>query len=229
LVLPESMQDQAQTRLLTEGARCLGLELSDEALTRLSVYLEEIRRWSKVADLVSQADPESVIRKHIIDSLAVSPLIPSAGRVLDLGSGAGFPGLVLAVMESSRDIVLIEARRKRANFLKEVARRMKVVNVRVYEGRAEQLASEGFLRASFGVVLTRATWSLKEFLGLARSFLAAGGIALAMKGPQVGKELIGLETYPQILGFSLQRRYEYSLPFGNEKRQAIIFAKECFT
>jgi 16S rRNA (guanine527-N7)-methyltransferase len=223
------MLSTAQTQVLREGAKRLGLELSDEVVSRFSIYLAELQRWSKVADLVSQTDAETIIRKHLLDSLSILPLVPPDRRLLDLGSGAGFPGLVLAIVEPFRDVVLLEARRKRVSFLKEVVRRTKAVNVRVYEGRTETLAAEASLRASFGVVITRATWSLKEFLRLAGPFVADNGIVLAMKGPQVEKEMLGLETLLQTTGLHLQRRHEYTLPFGGERRQAVIFARKCST
>ena len=223
------MLDHAQTHLLREGARCLGLELSGENLARFAIYLEEIQRWSKVTDLVAQPDPETVIRKHLLDSLAVSALVPPDSRLLDLGSGAGFPGLVLAIVGAAREVALVEARRKRVSFLKEVVRRTQAMNVRVYEGRAEVLAAEESLRAHFGVVITRATWTLKEFLRLAGPFVVDSGVALAMKGPQGEKELSELEPYLQTVGFCLQNRHAYTLPCGTEKRQVIIFAKKCST
>lgn len=223
------MLNQSQTDLLTKGARCLGLELSDQHLACFSLYLEEIARWSRVTDLISQTDAETIIRKHLLDSLAVSPLIPADTHLLDLGSGAGFPGLVLAIMQSTREVVLLEARRKRVSFLKETVRRLKINNVKVYEGRAETLAQEDSLRASFAVVISRATWNLKEFLTLAQPFVADRGIVLAMKGPQGEKELNDLAAFPQTCGFCLQRISEYVLPFGEERRKAIIFAKQCLT
>ncbi|HEV8717405.1 MAG TPA: 16S rRNA (guanine(527)-N(7))-methyltransferase RsmG [Candidatus Binatia bacterium] len=223
------MLNQSQTYLLTEGARRLGLELADTHLACFSLYVEEIARWSRVTNLISQIDPEIIIRKHILDSLAVSPLIPADIRLLDLGSGAGFPGLVLAILQSSRAVVLLEARRKRVSFLKETVRRVKITNVKVYEGRAETLAKEDSLRTSFAVVISRATWSLKEFLTLAHPFIADRGIALAMKGPRGEPELNDLADFPQTLGFCWQGLCEYTLPFGAERRQTIIFAKQCLT
>jgi 16S rRNA (guanine527-N7)-methyltransferase len=224
------MLTQAQTLLLTEGAKRLGLDLADEEIACFSTYLEELLRWSKVADLVSQTDSESIIRKHLLDCLAVSPLIPFDVRLLDLGSGAGFPGLVLAIVGPARKVVLVEARRKRVNFLKEVVRKTKLVNVRVYEGRAEALAAEEALHTSFQIVVTRATWSLGKFLRLASPFIAPDGIALAMKGPQVEKELLSLDQDLRTFGFCLdRRRYVYTLPFAGEHREAVVFKNFSFT
>jgi 16S rRNA (guanine527-N7)-methyltransferase len=223
------MLDQSQIYLLTEGARRLGLALGDNHLASFSLYVQELARWSKVANLIAKADSETIIRKHLLDSLAVSLLIPSDIRLLDLGSGAGFPGLVLAMVQPAREVVLIEARRKRASFLKEVVRKAKSKNVRVYEGRAETLAREDSLRNSFAAVISRATWSLKEFLLLANPFVVNGGIVLAMKGPQAEQELHALSVFPQLFGFFLQQIHEYALPFGAEQRKVLVFAKQCLT
>ena len=182
-----------------------------------------------MTNLISQADPETIIRKHLLDSLAVSPLIPPNIRLLDLGSGAGFPGLVLAMVQPARNVVLIEARRKRVNFLKETVRKTQSKNVRICEGRAEILADQASLQNSFAVVISRATWSLKEFLSLAHPFVADRGIVISMKGPKGEQELQRLGDFPQTLGFSLRNLHEYALPFGEERRKALVFAKKCLT
>ena len=223
------MLNRAQTRLLTEGAQFLGLELSGEQVANFSLYLQELARWSKVTNLISQTDPETIIRKHLLDSLAVSPLIPSDIRLLDLGSGAGFPGLVLALMQPARNVVLIEARRKRVSFLKATVRKTQSKNVKIYEGRAETLAAQASLQNSFPVAISRATWSLKEFLFLAQPFVADRGIIISMKGPRGEQELHDLGVFPQTLGFSLRNLQKYALPFGEERRTALVFAKQCLT
>jgi len=223
------MLSHAQTHLLIEGARILGSQLSSKELVCFSLYLEEIARWSKIADLVSQTDPAIIIRKHILDSLAILPLLPPATRLLDLGSGAGFPGLVLAILRPSLQVFLLEARRKRANFLKDASRKMRLANVAVYEGRAEVLCEEEPLKASFDFVITRATWGLEDFLRLAEPFLVANGLAVALKGPQAEQDIPALEPRLRKGGFCLKEQHAYLLPYGEEKRQALFFAKRCFT
>ena len=219
------MFTEKEASLLSEGARLLGVRLPVDAARRFDIYLEELRLWSRVVSLVSRTEPEFVIRKHILDSLAISPLIPACSRLIDLGSGAGFPGLVLAMVIPSLDVVLVEARRKKANFLREVIRKVGAANASVYEGRVETLAADKSLRASFGIGISRATWSLKEFLQLASPFVSPGGLALAMKGPHVDTELLGLDKHLQNIGFCLKKRYAYTLPFGGEKREAVVFNK----
>lgn len=219
------MSAEKEAHLLSEGARLLGVQLPADAVRRFDIYLEELRLWSRIVRLVSRTESEVVIRKHIFDSLAISPLIPPCSRLIDLGSGAGFPGLVLAIAIPSLDVVLVEARRKKVSFLKEVIRKTTAANASVCEGRAETLAEKESLRASFGIVTSRATWSLEEFLRFANPFVSPGGVALAMKGPRVDTELFGLDKHLQNIGFCLKRRYAYTLPFGGERREAIVFDK----
>jgi 16S rRNA (guanine527-N7)-methyltransferase len=221
------MHNLSPSQILTEGARCLGIELSQDHLAGFSTYLEELARWSTIANLVSQSIPESIIRKHILDSLAVSLLIPPTAHLLDLGSGAGFPGLVLAILRPSRKVVLLESQRKRANFLKQVARATKSANVKVFEGRAETLAKEESLQGAFSIVISRATWSLQDFLRIASPFVAPEGTVIALKGPQGTQELLNLPA--SFIDFELKKKHEYTLPFGKERRQALVFAKSCFT
>ena len=95
------MLTNEQSVLLTNGAKLLNVELVQDNIAWIAIYLEELKRWAKIVDLVSQSDPEIIIRKHILDSLAALAVLPLHGRLLDLGSGAGFPGLPLAIANPS--------------------------------------------------------------------------------------------------------------------------------
>ena len=211
-------------RMLREGAEQFSITLSEEAVSRFATLIEEIQRWSKIADLLSQTNPETIIDKHIIDSLSLFPWIPSGSRVLDLGSGAGFPGLPLAVTNPEISIILIEARRKRANFLKESIRKLGLRNARAYEGRAEDLSQEKDLQFAFNVVTTRATWNIHLFLALANPFLRSNGIAIAMKGPRLSEELVEMFSKIKKIDYLHVDTKSYTLS-GNEKRNLALFIK----
>lgn len=220
--------------LLDEGAKQLGVSLTAEAVARLSRYLEELIHWSKSVDLVAHTDPALLIRKHLLDSLAIAPLLPASGFLLDLGSGAGFPGLVLALTMPTLQVSLMEARRKRVHFLKAVGRAVAPPNLKIYEGRAEILARTPSLQAAFDVVVTRATWSLPTFLSLATPFVKLQGQLLAMKGPKAEQEVAALSREATAFRWSLQHWYRYRLPCGEERREALIFtlsgtSDKCFT
>ena len=190
--------EQHHLDLLHDGARQLGLALQGDEIRWLSIYLEALVFWSSRIDLVSQHDPTEIVRKHFLDSLAVARLLPSAAAMLDLGSGAGFPGIPLAFMHPHVAVVLLEVRRKRVNFLREVNRKTGVQNLTIHEGRAEELAKRPELQAAFDVVITRATWSVPTFLRQAAPFLRDQGSAMAMQGPHA--EIAPFQTFPVGLG-----------------------------
>ncbi len=210
---------------LTEGAKQLGVLLSDTAVTQLMLYLEELLRWSPKIDLVSQTDPQEVIRKHFLDSLAVVPFLPENVTLLDLGSGAGFPGLPIAMVLPQSSVSLVEVRRKRVSFLKEVVRKSRATNVVVYEGRAEVFAEKPSLCGKFTVVTTRATWDMGTYLQYASSFLKEAGIVVVMQGPNSGHKNFKMEYAENVLSLHLSTSHEYILPFGSEKRRLLIFAR----
>jgi 16S rRNA (guanine527-N7)-methyltransferase len=216
-------------QILTDGAVQLGVSLSDAVATQLMLYLEELLRWSPKIDLVSQTDPKEVIRKHFLDSLAVVPFLSEKRTLLDLGSGAGFPGLPIAIALPQNSVSLVEVRRKRISFLKEVVREIKATNITVYEGRAEALAENPFLYGKFAVVITRATWKVGTYLRYAVPFLEKTGIAIAMQGPQSDPQNFHTETLKNVPSFRLSTSHEYTLPFGSEKRRLLIFTQRCFT
>ena len=221
-----SRQD-AIARLLSQGARRLSVPLDHTTLDSVCVYLDELQRWSRIVNLVSVPDPQIVIRKHVLDCFALASQLSFEGRVVDLGSGAGFPGLILALLDPGRPVGLIEARRKRVHFLKAVVRRLGLRNVAVYEGRAETLVQQERFRAAYRVAVSRATWNLAQFLSLAQGFVEPEGWAIAMKGPGVEDELRHVPA--QASPFVLYSRCDYTLPFGTESRTLLTFAGQCFT
>ena len=221
------MLDQACLHSLSQGAARLAVPLSQRMIENLCVYLQELQRWSRVVNLVSSPDSQTVIRKHVLDCLALVSQLAFEGRLADLGSGAGLPGLIIAIVDPNRPIDLIEARRKRAHFLKAVVRKLGLRNVAVYEGRAEHLLQQERFRAAYRAVVSRATWNLDQFLALAHGFVHNSGWAMAMKGPGVEDEL--RQTRMQDCPFVLHNRYDYTLPFGTERRTLLTFAKKCFT
>ena len=223
------MLTNEQSTLLTEGARLLQVELTVESIDRIAVYLEELQRWAKIVDLVSQSDLETIIRKHVLDSLAALSVLPAQGRLLDLGSGAGLPGLPIAATRPTLEVSLLEPRRKRVNFLKEVIRKANLMNTKAHEGRVEVFATREGWNSSFDVIITRATWNLREFLALASSFVNVGGILVSMKGARAEEELQLLSTEQTGTELILKNHHKYQLPYGNEERTIFTFIKKSFT
>jgi 16S rRNA (guanine527-N7)-methyltransferase len=219
------MLTHEQFVLLTNGARLLNVELAQDHIAQVAIYLEELKRWAKIVNLVSQSDPEIIIRKHILDSLAALAILPPYGRLLDLGSGAGFPGLPLAIANPALAVTLLEPRRKRVNFLKEVIRKTNLTNTHAYEGRAEDFAGTAGWQSAFDIVITRATWNIREFLIKAAPFVAGDGILAAMKGKNT-EELQPTTKDRETANLMLKTEHRYTLPYGNERRSILLFTKK---
>jgi len=164
----------------------LGLALSNDDRARLLAYIALIERWTKVYNLTAVRDPAEMFTHHLLDCLAVvRPLeIGTAGQptplhVLDVGSGAGLPGVVLAILKPEWQVTCVDAVAKKATFIRQAAAELGLSNVRVIHGRVEAPATFGGQR--FGLVTSRAFASLSDFTRLTRHLLTPTGVWAAMK------------------------------------------------
>lgn len=158
-----------------------GLELADAQIAQLAAHLDILLFWNRRLALVSQRDPEVIVAKHVADSLFAAAHCAGAARIADLGSGAGFPGLPIAICWPDAWVILIESRGKKATFLEEAARAAHTRNLTVCNARIEVLAATDQHASQYGVVTARALTDLQRFADLARPFLAPDGRALAMR------------------------------------------------
>ncbi len=175
---------------LRKGAARLGLALSERQAEQLLAYSALILKWNKVYNLTALRDPASVLTHHLLDSLAiVAPLArerAGPATLLDVGAGAGLPGVVVAIMRGNIDVTCLDAVAKKTAFVQQVAAELKLNNLRGLHARVESLAG------SFDVVSSRAFASLEDFFSGSRQLLADEGIWMAMKGRAPGGELAAL-------------------------------------
>lgn len=208
---------------LKEAAEAfLGLTLEEDAVDRLERFAKLLLQWNKRFSLTGASTIEEVLLDHALDSLSAIPFIGSGARIADLGSGAGFPGIPLAIVKLDAAFTLVEPRRKRANFLLAAVRALQLEHTSVIESRAEELPSLADLR--FDLVVSRAFGRLAHFLRLALPLLNPGAAALAFKGPAVHSELGSLPS-----GFSAPELHWYVLP--NKKQRCLVLCRraESFT
>jgi 16S rRNA (guanine527-N7)-methyltransferase len=198
---------------LPAWAEAQGISLGSTQARQLAAYLDTLLLWAKRVDLVSQSDPDVIVAKHFADSLVPARFCPEDGAIADIGSGAGFPGLVLAIALPKASVRVIESRAKRASFLAEVVRVAKIENAAVSHARAEDLAGEDDHRQAYDVVFSRALGTLDEFISLARPLLRPSGKVLAMKGPRFAEELDSLGDQRS----SCELTHRYRLPDGSER------------
>jgi 16S rRNA (guanine527-N7)-methyltransferase len=166
---------------LRSGVKTLGLGLSDEQIRLLLAYVALIQKWNKVYNLTALRDPADMLTHHLLDSLtAIAPLSRHtqgrAARVLDVGSGGGLPGVVLAICMPELNVSCVDTVAKKAAFVQQVAASLKLPNLRGIHARVESLTDP------YQVICSRAFASLPDFVAWSRSALAEGGVWMAMKG-----------------------------------------------
>jgi 16S rRNA (guanine527-N7)-methyltransferase len=176
---------------LRAGAQALGLVLSDEQFQRLLDYTALIQKWNKVYNLTALRDPSDMLTHHLLDSLtAIAPLSRhtrgQATRVLDVGSGGGLPGVVLAICMPELNVSCVDTVAKKAAFVQQVAVSLKLPNLRGIHARVESLTDP------HQVICSRAFASLPDFVTWSRSALAEGGVWMAMKGKHPQDEIDAL-------------------------------------
>ncbi len=170
--------------LLIAGALALGVRLGPEQVAAFRVYREEIERWSVRANITALRNPADIVRAGFLDSLACLPLISlEVERVVDVGSGAGFPAFPLKIVRPGLSFTLVEASRKKASFLRHVVRRLGLIDVRVVHLRAEDLARDPWEAGAYDLALARAVAPPPEQAHLVAPFLRLGGLLLIQVGP----------------------------------------------
>jgi 16S rRNA (guanine527-N7)-methyltransferase len=182
----------SQDEVLHEGAAKLGVPLTDLQCERLLAYAALILKWNKVYNLTALRDSATVLTHHLLDSLAVvAPLHrerPGPARLLDVGAGAGLPGVVIAIQRPDFDVTCLDAVAKKAAFVQQVAAELGLPNLRGLHARAE------ILSGSYDVVSSRAFASLPDFFRQSRQLLRVEGVWLAMKGRAPSEELASLPS-----------------------------------
>jgi 16S rRNA (guanine527-N7)-methyltransferase len=186
------LSDRAtQYARLHAGTTELGIAPAPAAFERLLDYVELLTRWNAAYNLTAVRDPMEMIGRHLLDCLAVAPYVQGTA-LADLGSGAGLPGIPLAILEPAREHVLIDSNGKKARFLREAVRELKLTNVRVEQVRVEDA------RGQFDCITARAFASLKQMLALGGHLLAPAGRWLAMKGMLDKDEILGVPAEFQV-------------------------------
>ncbi len=209
-----------EVRLLCAGARELGVDVGSEAVDRIARFLGVLTLWNRRIHLTGERGIPNLIRNHVIDSLAPARHIPRSGLLIDIGSGAGFPGIVLACLHPALQVALIDSRRRRASFLREAIRAIPLPAARVLEMRAEEAAADPELAGRAAVAISRAV-RLDVFLAAAVPLLAARGTAIAMQTPRTAG--LARECALQF-GFRVASRWDYALP-GGAARTLLFFER----
>lgn len=211
-------------RSLLEAAGAeLGLQISEQQYKAFELVLHELLRWNRQINLTAITRPDAMIVKHLIDSLQLVPHLHHGEQLLDIGSGAGFPALVLAIMRPDCHISSIDAVAKKISFQKHCGRLLNLQNLQALHGRVEQLALEQ--PGTFDQVTSRAFSNLEAFIRLALPLVRPGGRIVAMRSGEGEQEVQRLVETMQMLGLHAEATISYHLPLQMGYRNLVMLRK----
>jgi 16S rRNA (guanine527-N7)-methyltransferase len=211
---------------LSEGAAQIGIRLGQTELDLFATYHEELLLWNRRINLVSEKSSREIAIRHFLDSLTVAPCIDRPeGLLIDIGSGAGFPGIPLRIALPELQLMLVESSRKKTSFLSQIVRTLPLEGVTVVRERIEALIGEKALAGSFDTVLSRAAFKLPQLIRMASFFLKPGGNLIAMKGSDPQEEMAEAETMLTAAGMALAACRDILLPGTDLSRKIIIYQR----
>ncbi len=200
------------------------LPLDETALRRFRRYYELLTEWNAVMNLTAISGEEDTARLHFLDCAALGELVePGGKRVIDVGTGAGFPGMVLKILHPETELTLLDSLDKRVRFLSTVCGELGFADVQCLHARAEEAPPE--LRQSFDVACSRAVARLNLLAELCLPFVKLGGVFAAMKGRSVTEELREAEKGIRLLGGEVERVAEYAVPGAELRHNAVLIRK----
>ena len=205
----------------------MGLSFTAAQMELFSRYDDFLIDYNRKTNLTRITEPCDVAVKHFGDSLSLllEDVLPTGATVVDVGTGAGFPGIPLAIARPDLRVTLMDSLRKRIVFLEELIKLLGITNVDVVWGRAEDLGHNSKYRGQFDVVIARAVASLKVLVELCLPFAKTGGCFLAMKGPKAEVEVADAANALKILGAKVNAITAITLPILNESRSLVSIGK----
>ncbi|MBU4128897.1 16S rRNA (guanine(527)-N(7))-methyltransferase RsmG [bacterium] len=213
--------------ILVDRAEELGIELSERQVKQFLTYLGILQDWNKRINLTSLKDPKEIIVTHFLDSLTVSKGIDEIDpiRVIDIGTGAGFPGIPLKILRPQISLSLLDSSRKRIEFLEYLSKSLKLKELEIIWGRAEEYGRKKRYRERYDIILARALARLNILVELGIPFLKIRGLFIAQKGQKLKEELEEARRAIEILGGELKGIISLRLPFSRKSRKLIIIEK----
>jgi len=218
---------------LIRGAEEMGLTLSDEAAASMALHARELLIWNRRTNLTRLTDPERIAEKHYLDSILPMRWISDTARILDVGSGGGFPGIPLKIVIPFSSVLLVDGARKKVTFMNHVLRILQLDNIHARHMRAESMDRQAVdcPPGGFTVIISRALTSLERFVSMALPLLADDGMIIALKGrgQRVEADLSALiqQLSPETLErLPSIRTARYRLPYSGAERSIIMFDRQ---
>ena len=219
------MEKQEFKAKLKEEAMQFGIELLEKEQDNFYNYMKLLLDWNEKINLTAITEPKEVITKHFVDSLSITQYINEIDRILDIGTGAGFPGIPLKIVLEKNEITLLDSLNKRINFLNEVIEKLELKNIQAIHGRAEEFNKIDGNRESYDIVVSRAVAKLNVLLEYMLPFVKLNGRCICMKSADIDEELKEAKNAIKILGGEIEKIDEITLKNTDIKRKIIVIKK----
>lgn len=210
---------------LIEKAKMLNIEITQEQAQQFYKYMQLLLEWNEKMNLTAITEPEEVILKHFIDSITIKQYMDKAETVLDIGTGAGFPGIPLKILGENKEFTLLDSLNKRIIFLQTVIDELKLSNIQAIHGRAEEFIKQKNKSEGYDIVVSRAVARLNVLLEYMLPFVKIGGKCICMKAFDIEEELNAAKKAIEILGGQIEKIDTITLPNSDIQRKIIIIKK----
>lgn len=203
----------------------LNIELKEKQINQLYDYMNLLIEWNKKINLTAIIEPKEIILKHFVDSLTISKYINEKSTLIDIGTGAGFPGIPLKILRDNINITLVDSLNKRIKFLDEVIEKLNLDNIKTVHGRAEEIGRNIEYREKFDYATSRAVANIATLSEYLIPLINKNGKCIYMKGPDINDELEKGKKAINVLGGKIFEKEEFKLPSSDIRRTIIVIEK----
>jgi 16S rRNA (guanine527-N7)-methyltransferase len=217
-------------QLLKDGIQKFGVELSDTQVEQFNIYKKLLVEWNNKINLTAITDDVGIIKKHFVDSASIisSQLIKANSKIIDVGTGAGFPGIPIKILMPDTDITLLDALNKRVKFLNTIIEELDLKGIRTEHGRAEEMSRNKNFREKFDIATARAVANMNLLSEFCMPYVKKGGFFIAMKGPSGYEELENAKNAIRILGGKERKIVETEI-LGEEMKHNLVIIEKVST
>ena len=219
------MEIEEFSQIIKENMSKIDIELNNVQIKQFFSYMNLLIEWNKKINLTAIIEPKEIIIKHFVDCGTIFKYIEEKDNVIDVGTGAGFPGIPIKILNNKINITLVDSLNKRINFLSEVVNELELKNVKVIHGRAEDLAQNKEYREKYDKAVSRAVANLSTLSEYDLPFVKINGKMIAMKGFEIEEELGNAKKAIEILGGKIEKVEKFSLIDTENKRSIVLINK----
>lgn len=203
----------------------LEIVLNDEQKEKFYIYMELLIDWNKKINLTAITEPKDVITKHFIDSITIFKELKVGSKTIDVGTGAGFPGIPIKIVDKSAQVTLLDSLNKRITYLEDVIENLELKDIEAIHGRVEEIANKKEYRGKYDIATSRAVAALNILVEYLLPLVKIGGKCICMKGPEINDELRNAENAINILGGKIEKVINFKLPNSEFERNLVVIKK----